>query len=203
MKKVLTIIVIIVALPFIVALFVKKDYAVSREITIDKPASTVFDYLKYLKNQDEFSKWASMDPDMKKSYRGTDGTVGFVSAWESEKDDVGVGEQEITAIVEGERLEYELRFIKPWESVSPAYITTIPTSDTQTKVTWAFEGKMDYPMNLMMLFMDMEQMIGTDLEIGLGNLKSILEAMPDTEKADDEDGEDGVTEEDVEESAEN
>jgi hypothetical protein len=36
-----------------------------------------------------------MDPDMKKTYRGTDGTVGFVSEWESNKKDVGTGEQEI------------------------------------------------------------------------------------------------------------
>ena len=51
-----------------------------------------------------------MDPDMKKTYRGTDGTVGFVSAWDSEKDDVGKGEQEIIKITDGERIDYELRF---------------------------------------------------------------------------------------------
>ena len=71
----------------------------------------VFDYVKYLKNQDNFSKWASMDPDMQKTYRGTDVTVGFVSAWASDNPDVGVGEQEIKAITAGQRIDFELRFI--------------------------------------------------------------------------------------------
>ncbi|WP_254500404.1 hypothetical protein, partial [Salmonella enterica] len=66
-----------------------------REITINKSRQEVYDYIKYLKNQNNFSKWAKMDPAMKTEFRGTDGTVGFVSAWESAKKDVGKGEQEI------------------------------------------------------------------------------------------------------------
>ncbi|MEA5261053.1 hypothetical protein VB264_24895 [Arcicella aquatica] len=45
----------------------------------------------------------------------------------------------------------------------------------QTEVTWTFEGSMPYPMNLMMLFYDMEGLIGKDLADGLKNLKVILE----------------------------
>src|SRR5688572_26346634 len=86
---------VIIAAFLLVAVFVKKDYAVEREITINKPKQQVFDYIKYLKNQDNYSKWNMMDPGMTKSYRGTDGTVGFVAAWDSQKEDVGAGEQEI------------------------------------------------------------------------------------------------------------
>jgi hypothetical protein len=116
-----------------------------------------------------------MDPNMKKSYRGTDGTVGFVSAWESKIDSVGVGEQEIKKIIEGERVDFELRFIKPFEATEPAFMTTEAVSESQTKVKWGFSGHMDYPMNLMMLFMDFEKMIGDDLQTGLNNLKTVLE----------------------------
>ncbi len=175
LKKLLIVLAIIIAIPLITALFVKKEYAVEREITINKPRQEVFDYIKYLKNQDNFSKWASMDPAMKKTYRGTDGMAGFVSAWESDNPDVGTGEQEIVKIVEGERIDYELRFIKPFEASDPAFMTTESLSDNQTRVVWAFNGRMDYPMNLMFLFMDMEKMIGDDLETGLANLKTILE----------------------------
>ena len=38
-----------------------------------------------------------------------------------------------------------------------------------------FDGKMNYPMNLMLLFMNMDKMIGKDFESGLKNLKTILE----------------------------
>ncbi len=100
LKTILIAVGILIAVPLIVSLFVKKDYEVEREITIDKPKEDVFDYVKFLKNQDNYSKWATMDPDMKKTYRGTDGTVGFISAWESNNKDVGKGEQEIKKITE-------------------------------------------------------------------------------------------------------
>ena len=91
----------LIVLLLILAVFLKKEYTVVREISISKPKLIVFDYLKQLKNQNNFSKWAMMDPNMKKEYKGTDGTVGFVSSWESEQKNVGKGEQEIKKIIEG------------------------------------------------------------------------------------------------------
>jgi hypothetical protein len=175
LKKLMIIIAVVIATPLIAAIFTQKDYNVEREIIIEQPKTLVFNYLKMLKNQDYFSKWAKMDPEMEKSYRGTDGEVGFVATWHSENPDVGTGEQEIIAIEEGERIDFELRFIKPFESTEPAFMTTQSVTDQQTKVTWGFNGHMDYPMNVMFLFMDFEQMIGDDLQTGLDNLKVILE----------------------------
>ena len=175
LKKILLGLAVLIAIPFIVALFIKTDYSVTRTVTIDKPVTEVFDYVKHLKNQDNFSKWAQMDPEMVKTYRGTDATVGFVSAWASENKDVGVGEQEIIAIDEGKRIDFELRFLSPFEATEPAYMTTKEVSTNQTKVEWGFSGHMNYPMNLMFLFVDFEAMIGADLQQGLDSLKVILE----------------------------
>ena len=165
----------VICILLIIALLTKKKYGVIREIIINKPKKTVFEYLKLLRNQDNFSVWANKDPEMAKYYQGTDGTVGFVSAWDSKMKDVGKGEQEIKKIVEGERIDYELRFIKPFASISSAWFTFEAVSETQTKVKWGFSGKMKYPMNLFLLTMDMEGMIGKDFQNGLNNLKSILE----------------------------
>ncbi len=178
LKIILLVIVILIAIPLLVALFVKKDYAVEREIVINKPKQEVFEYVKYLKNQNNYSVWASLDPNMKTSFTGTDGTVGFISAWESAQKNVGKGEQEIKKITDGERIDYELRFIKPMESTEQAYMITESVSGMQTKVKWGFSGRMKYPMNLMMLFMDFDKMIGGDFEKGLVNLKTIVEAQP-------------------------
>jgi hypothetical protein len=174
-RRILIGIVGVIALLLVIALFLKKEYAVVREITINKPKAEVFEYIKYLKNQDEYSVWAKMDPAMTKSYRGTDGTVGFVSAWDSKEDNVGKGEQEIIKLTEGERIDMELRFIKPFEATDNAYMTTESENENQTKVKWGFNGKMDYPMNLTLLFMNMDEMLGKDLEEGLQNLKTRLE----------------------------
>jgi hypothetical protein len=174
-KKILIAAVLLIAVVLIAALFTKKEYSVERQITINKPREEVFAYVKYLKNQDNFSKWASMDPAMKKEYRGTDGTVGFVSAWESEKDDVGKGEQEISNIADGSRIDSKLHFIEPFEGKADAYMVTEALPQNSTRVKWGFQSKMAYPMNIMLLFMDMEDMIGKDLETGLSNLKSQME----------------------------
>ncbi|WKV12378.1 SRPBCC family protein [Marivirga harenae] len=165
-----------IILALIVGAFTEKDYAVEREIVINKSQSEVFDYVKYLKNQDNFSKWSTMDPHMKKEYKGVDGTVGFMSSWESDSSDVGVGEQEILSIEEGKRIDYALRFFEPFESSEKAYIEVESVGDNQTKVIWGFKGRMDYPMNLMLLAMDFEAMLGADFEYGLQELKKILES---------------------------
>lgn len=175
LKNLLLAVGLFVAVLLLVALFLKKDYNVVREVIINKPVNEVFEFAKYLKNQDKYSKWETMDENSKKSYSGTDGTVGFIAGWESENPDVGTGEQEITKIIENERLELELRFIKPFKSVSTAYMTTEMVGENATKVTWGFDGKMNYPMNLMLLFFNMEKMIGDDLQFGLDKMKGILE----------------------------
>lgn len=174
-KKILLGIVVLIALILIIGIFTKKEYTVERSIVINKPKQEVFDYIKSLKNQNEFSVWARMDPNMKKEYHGTDGTVGFVSSWDSESKDVGKGEQEITKIDDGNRIDFALRFIKPMEGNATAYMTTEQAAENQTTVKWAFEGKMGYPMNTMLLFMNMDKMLGPDLEQGLVNLKEIMD----------------------------
>ena len=171
LKKILLVIAIIVAIPLIIALFVKKEYAVEREITINKPNQEVFNYVKHLKNQDNYSKWAMMDPNMKKDFKGTDGNIGFVYAWDSDK--AGKGEQEIKSLNEGQKVECELRFKKPFEGIANTQFTTEAVTETQTKVKWGMQGKSPYPMNFMNLFMD--GMLGSDLETSLASLKTVLE----------------------------
>ena len=175
LKIILAIVLILVSIPFIVGMFIDEDYTVVKEVTIEKPIEEVFEYVKLLKNQEYFSSWALKDPTMQKSFNGVDGEVGFVSAWDSKDPNVGVGEQEILAIEQGKRIDYALRFKEPFEASDKAYIEFDEVNGDKTKVTWGFEGHMDYPMNSMLLMMDMEEMVGTDFSEGLQKLKSILE----------------------------
>lgn len=164
----------IIVLFLVIALFTKKDYAVERSIEINRPVSTVFDYIKYLKNQNNYSKWGSLDPGMKVEFTGTDAAPGFVSAWEGNKK-VGKGEQEIKSITEGQRIDTEIRFIKPFPAISQAYMTTEPVNNNGTLVKWGFASRMNYPMNIMLVFMNMDKMVGNDFATGLSNLKNLLE----------------------------
>ncbi|WP_205503948.1 SRPBCC family protein [Rufibacter psychrotolerans] len=172
MKRILVGAGTLVALLLVAALFVQKEYTVQRQIIINKPKAEVFGYIRHLKNQDHYSTWIMTDPAMKKSYRGTDGTVGFVYAWDG-NDQAGQGEQEITHLTEGQRLDVEVRFIRPFRSTAQTPMTTEALSPTQTKVTWGMRGANPYPFNLMHLFVD--DMLGQDLETSLTTLKTILE----------------------------
>ncbi len=171
---VLYIILGLIVLLLLAGLIISKDIKATREIVINKPLGEVFSYIKYLKNQQNYSKWASLDPSMKNEYRSTDGTVGFVNAWEGNKK-VGTGEQEITGIVEGKSLSTDLRFIKPFKSLAKAVMATEAAGENATKVSWGFESKMNYPMNVMKLFMNMEKAVGNDFSTGLQNLKTLME----------------------------
>ena len=171
---VLYIILGIITALLIAGLFVPKGMKATREIIINKPNAEVFNYIKHLKNQQNYSKWASLDPNIKNEFHGTDGTVGFVNSWIGNKK-VGQGEQEIKGIEEGKKMSTELRFIKPFKSVAQSSMTTEAVDNNSTKVSWGFEGSMNYPMNVMKLFMNMEKSIGNDFSTGLANLKVVME----------------------------
>jgi len=169
-KKILIVILVIVAIPLVIALFVNRDYEVKREVVINKPKSEVFAFVSHLRNQTYYNKWVLADPNAKTSYTGTDGSKGFTYTWEGEK--AGAGEQEIKNVSE-EGIETELRFKKPMEGVATTNMNTTALSGSETKVNWIFKGRSSYPMNFMNLFID--NLLGSDMDESLGNLKAQLE----------------------------
>ncbi|MFC4817547.1 SRPBCC family protein [Flavobacterium sp. GCM10023249] len=175
LKKIVFALLALIGIFLIAGLFMNKNYAMEREITIDVPKDSVFNYIKYLKNQDHFSVWNQKDPNSKRTFKGTDGEVGFVYTWDSTMDDVGAGDQEIKKITIGERIDMELRFKRPFESTDYAYFITEASSPSQTKVKWGFTGTMPYPMNVIKPFMNLDEMMGKDLQAGLEQLKVLLE----------------------------
>lgn len=158
----------------LLAIIAPKKFHLERSITVEKPIAEVFLYLKNIKNQDHWSPWKKKDPNMKQEFFGEDGTVGFIAHWEGNKD-VGVGEQEIKGIVENEQIDTELRFIKPWKSESDAFLKVKEVNSNNTEVVWGFSGVNKVPMNIMMLFYNMDKAVGKDFDEGLNDLKQVLE----------------------------
>ena len=164
----------LIALILIVALFTEKAYSVERGIVIDRASDDVFQYIRYLKNQENYSKWVMTDPNKKTVSTGIDGTVGFIYAWHGNKD-AGKGEQEIVSIVEGKRMDVEIRFQKPFEAVATVPFIVEAISPQQSRFIWSMNSKMNYPMNIMLAVMSIDKMLGKDMEISLKTLKGILE----------------------------
>ncbi|WP_158861277.1 SRPBCC family protein [Lunatibacter salilacus] len=163
----------LIILLLFVALMMKKEYTISAETVIDRPRSEVFEFVSHLKNQEYYSKWVMADPNVKMDYRGVDGTVGFVAAWESEQKNVGVGEQEITKIMDGEGYEVEIRFEKPFKGVNQAITRIDSVGANQSKVTNTFHTRTPFPMNLMIPFI--KSMLKKDMAQNMNNLKQVLE----------------------------
>lgn len=170
---ILIVIAALIAIPLIIALFVKKEYRIEEQVIISKSTPEVFNYIRFVKNQEHYSKWVMADPTMQKTLTGVDGSVGFIYAWKSEDKGVGQGEQEIAALVENKKMNSEIRFIKPFEGTGYVTMLTDSTGANETTVTWTMEGKSKYPMNIMNVFMG--KVLHKDMQISLQNLKNNLE----------------------------
>ncbi len=124
---------------FLLSMIGPKDFAVKRTLNINRSRSDIYEYIKFLKNKNDWGPWVKKDSNIELNYSGTDGEVGFIIAWKGNKD-VGEGEQEITRLVDNERLESHLRFIKPFKSESNAFVQLEEASANETSVTWGIEG---------------------------------------------------------------
>ena len=147
---------------------------IEKSIEINTNSALVFDYLRMTKNQDNFSVWNMTDPNMKKKYRGKDGTIGFMYSWDSTIKNVGAGEQEITGIEEGKSIDYAIRFFRPMQNAGKTKFQITSTGDESTAVTWNFDSPSKFPMSLFSPIFKI--MLGKDLAKRLINLKRILES---------------------------
>lgn len=171
---ILIVIGLLIVLPFILAIFASKETYIEREITVNKPVNEVFNYVKYLRHSEQYNKWVMTDPNMKKEYLGTDATVGFVYKWDSQNKQVGQGEQEIIGITENKKIDYELRFIRPFPNTAYGYMMTEPAGNA-TKVKYIFRGPGKYMMRVMQIMLNIKKMLARDMDTTLTNLKNILE----------------------------
>lgn len=170
---------VIILLFGIIAISAPKEFKIEREITINKPKGQVFDHLRFLRNHDKWNAWSKKDPKMKKEFKGTDGTIGFTSSWVSESDEVGTAEQEIKSIAEGQRLDTQIRFKKPFEGAFSSYVTTESVGTTQTKVVIGMYDAIPFPMTVISFIVNdclgNKKKIAKNMDESLGNLKSLLE----------------------------
>jgi len=117
------------------------------------------------------------DSDRKKEFKGTDGTVGYVYSWSGDNPDshrgAGVGEKEIMNIIDGKKIEMEIRFVKPMAATATIVMETESLTGDQTKVSWSNAGTLPYPLNIMIPIL--ERSVAKSMDTSLSTLKNILE----------------------------
>lgn len=173
LKRIGIALIILLALPFIIALFIPRTYTVSVSETINQPKQVVFDYVRILNNQKKYSVWVMADPNLNPEISGTDGTVGAIQKWNSKIDDVGEGEQEITSLTM-DRMDVDLRFKRPFKGEAKAANIFQEVSENQTILTSEFYSNDSYPMNLPSYIFGRSMMKKAQTQ-NLQNIKRILE----------------------------
>lgn len=176
MKKILYILIGLIAVYLILCLIGPSAMKVERSITINAPADLIKSKLIDLKFfQETWSPWTEKDPAMKVTYTGEMGKEGSSMAWVSDVKDVGVGSMTYM-YTRGDTVMETLHFDGHG---SDAHIYHVVTSDgDSSKVSWIMSDPCPFPFRAMMLFMNMDKMVGPDFEKGLAKLKVVMESMP-------------------------
>ncbi len=166
---VITLVLIVVALAFVAP----GEVSIDRSIVIDAPPEVIYPFIVQFKKRLTWYPWYLADPDISLEFKGEEGHVGAVAIWEG-NNQVGAGEEVITAADENRRVESTIQFIQPFESEVETDFELDPEGD-QTKVTWQYRGKLNFPINIIGIFMDFEDAVGSDFKRGLENLKKVCE----------------------------
>ena len=171
LKKLIYGLLIIIAAAAVVGFMLPSKYKVQRSIVIDATPNEIYERVVDLKAWPQWGVWFQRDPQMQISYGGPDRAIGMRSNWASETQ--GDGEMEIIQLVHNRKIEYSLYFPE-FDMGSVGRFTFEPTEDG-TRVTWSDEGEVgNNPVDRYFVLM-LDDMIGSDFETGLENLKTVVE----------------------------
>ncbi|MFN8322737.1 MAG: SRPBCC family protein [Chitinophagales bacterium] len=166
---------VIVGIAILIGLIAPKNYNIKREAVIQTSADIIYKTVSHYSEFPKWNPWQELDPKMKTTIDGTDGTVGAKYSWTG-NDEAGAGSMTITKLDEGKYVEQTLEFLKPFKSTATTYINIEPTEGGQ-KVTWGMKGENSFvPRIFMTLMGGMDKAIGKDYEKGLTKLKTLCES---------------------------
>ena len=171
LRFILIILVCIIALIFIVALFLPSSYRVERSQEIAAPVETVFTKASNFWYRHSWDPWIAKDSTATSAVTGPTMAAGSVWSWEGKV--IGKGQVLIEEVLHNTSIHSKILFYKPMEAEAEIYWSFDSTA-TGTKAHWAIEGGVGYPMGRYFGLL-MENTIGPDFENGLANLKKLCE----------------------------
>lgn len=146
-------------------------YHVDQSIEMNASADRVYEVVADFGTWTTWSPWLCAEPDADVQVLGEAATLGAIYRWNGEV--VGAGELEHVELVPGKSIVDEIRFFRPFKSVSQVSFEIEPTSSDTTRITWNMDGKL--PWFLFWMKSTMVSMIGMDYERGLKMLKELIE----------------------------
>ena len=118
------------------------------------------------------SPWEQLEPTMQKAFDGPAAGVGQSYSWSGKE--VGKGKMTIEESVPGQKVGMKLEFVEPMESKA-TFGLALAGTPAGSMVTWSMDGHHNFVGKAFGLFVDMDNMLGADLEKGLALLKAAAE----------------------------
>jgi len=174
LKKILIGLVVVVALFAIVVALQPSEYRVARSTTVSAPAPDVFAQVNDFRNWEGWSPWAKLDPAAKSTFEGPPSGQGAVFTW-SGNDKIGEGRMTLTESRPAELVRIKVDFVKPFAGTSTSQFAFKPEGN-QTAITWSTSGQHNFISKAICMFMNMDKMLGGEMEKGLAQMKSVAEA---------------------------
>jgi uncharacterized protein YndB with AHSA1/START domain len=171
-KKILIVVVVLIAGILIYAATQPDTFHVERSTSIAAPPEKVMGYITDFHQWGTWSPWEKLDPALQRTYSGPASGKGTVYEWTGNSS-VGSGRMEVTS-VEPAKAVIDLQFKAPMESRNVTTFALAP-SGANTGVVWSMDGPMPYLSKVMCVFVSMDKLIGKDFEKGLADLKAVAE----------------------------
>ncbi len=181
MKKVGLIVLFLLTAFVVTGFLLPKQVHIERTITVDRPATMMFELLNSYRYYNEWSPWAERDPKAEFAISGPDSGVGARMSWIGEPQLVGSGWQEIVASKPYERIDIKLDFDA--QGLADTGFILVP-HDGATRITWFFDSDLTEGVKLPDSFLAryfgllFDRWVGGDYEKGLANLKKFAESLP-------------------------
>jgi hypothetical protein len=148
-------------------------FHVERSARIEAAPEKIYPLLADYRAWRQWSPY-EFDPAMKRSYSGAESGAGSIYEWDGK--DMGSGRMEMLE-ASPSKLLIKLDFFKPFKANNMAAFTLEPEPDgAGTQVTWSLDGPLPFTAKVMHVFVNMDKMVGGQMDEGLAKLKTAAES---------------------------
>ncbi len=147
------------------------DYVVTKEIIVNQPKDVVFNYIRLVFNQSEFSHFQLTNKPTHIEFYGDDGYRDYKYRWDSIDWRIGSGLQKIKKVHLGEGIDTTLELFRPNPVKLKLKLYTEYVSETQTKIVWKLFGEFRYPDNYITWIYSMDWRYGFKMKKSLKKIR--------------------------------
>lgn len=150
-----------------------KEFNISRTIVINRSKDEVYGLMRQLKKQPHWMPWFKND-NITLKFNGEDGKLEALLYWKCKKL-LYEGTQKIVKLNPNRIMETRILILRPIKMVLLEYKAVKELDENKVKMVWGIQGNLPFPLSVLSIIQPIDKMYGEDLELGLKNLKKMLE----------------------------